>query len=74
MHEPVEVVVDRMVDPAVVFTAVADVERRNPEVIEERGVVGPGAERSDAKILSLSGVAANFSRAVEDSRCLHSLP
>ena len=49
-------VVDRVVGSAPVLPAVADVERRDPEVVEEHRVVRPRPERSDPEI----GAIARF--------------
>jgi hypothetical protein len=43
VREPVEIVVDGVVDAAVVLAAVAEVERRDAEVLEKRREVGSRA-------------------------------
>src|SRR6266404_411313 len=48
--EPVEIIVDGMVDAAAVFSTVADVEGRDAVVLNKRAVVGARAERTDAEI------------------------
>src|SRR2546423_1806516 len=74
MHEPIEVVVDGVVDAAFVLTAVSKVERRNAEVIYEGRVVRSGPERANAKILPLSRLATHIRGAVQNSRRLHPFP
>ena len=53
---PFEVVVDRVVDATPVLAAVAQVERRDPDVLQERRIVRARAERPDPEI----GSAARF--------------
>src|SRR6185436_17165366 len=46
----IEVVVNRVVDPAVVLAAVADVQRRYAKVLQKRREVGARSERADAPV------------------------
>src|SRR5205807_1543822 len=54
--EPVEIVVDRMVDATLVFTAEPDVERGDTVMLQECGVIRTGTQRGNAEI----GALANF--------------
>src|SRR6185436_2336017 len=74
MHEPVEIIVYRMIDPTVVLALVAKVEGWNAEVVEERRVVGSRAERADAEIVAIASIPAGLRRSGENPRSLDSLP
>src|SRR5256886_6324892 len=49
-REPFEVVVDRVIDAAAVLAAVAQVERGDTGVLQERRVIRARAQRPDAEI------------------------
>ena len=51
----VEVVVDRVIDAALVLAAVADVQRRDAEMLEKRREVGARPERADAPVRPARG-------------------
>src|SRR5204862_8038739 len=74
VHEPVEIVVNGVIDPAFVLTTVSQVERCNARVIYERRAVGAGSESANSKIRALTRIAANIRRSTQDSPRLHSLP
>jgi hypothetical protein len=48
MGEPVKVVVDGVIDSAIVLAAKGYVERSDAEVVNKRCVIAAGAERADA--------------------------
>src|SRR2546426_2964869 len=56
MRVPVEIVVNGMVDAAVVFPAETDIERRHAVVLQKSCVIRTGTERGDAQVSAL----ANF--------------
>ena len=64
MGEPVEIVVDRVIDAAIILTAKADVERRDAQMVNKRRVVAAGTERADAKIGARARIFAVFRAAM----------
>jgi len=58
VSEPVEIVVDGMVDAAAIFSAVAYVEGRNAVVLHKRAVIGTGAQRADSQVGAIAGFRA----------------
>ena len=62
MGVPVEVVVNRVVDAAVVFAAEADIHGGDAIVLQKSGVVGSGAKRTDALISALAQLLALLRR------------
>ncbi len=48
MCVPIEIVVDGVIDAAVVFAAETDVERGDAVVLQERGVIRTGTERGNS--------------------------
>ena len=54
MRVPVKVIVDGVINALLVFAGIAQVERGNAEMIEERGEVGAGTEGIDAEIGALA--------------------
>ena len=55
-----------MVGAAAVLAAEAEVERGDAEVLEEGRVVRPGAERGEAQVRALAGLAPLLGRALDD--------
>src|SRR5438132_8534729 len=61
-------VVDRVIDAAAAFTAVAEVQRGDPDVLEERREVRPRSEGVDAQV----GPLTHFLRSEEHTSELQS--
>src|SRR4029079_7294977 len=67
MGIPVEVVVNGVVDTTVILTAVADVERRDPQVIDERRVIGSRSESAAPEVGAIARVLSYIGRTIPDS-------
>src|SRR6516225_7232369 len=61
MRVPVEVVVDRMINAAFVFPAIADIQRCYAEMVEKRAVIRAGAESTYANVRTLANFLSIFS-------------
>src|SRR5580658_4635358 len=74
MREPIEIIVDRVIDAATVLAEVSEIERRDAQVIEERAVITPRTKRPDADVCSaaelLSGFVAACARDFREQRAL----
>ena len=53
MRVPVKIVVDRVINPAVIFAAIAEVQRRDTQMIEKRSEVRPRSQRRNPYIRPL---------------------
>src|SRR5205814_9413816 len=62
-REPLEVIVDRMVDAATALTAEAEVQGRDPDVLQEGREVRAGTERVDAQVGALPRFLTQLGRA-----------
>src|SRR5439155_21989182 len=62
--EPLEVMLDRMIDPAAAFPAVAEVQRGDADVLQEWREIRPGPEGVDAQV----GPLARFLAGVRGGR------
>src|SRR5581483_255721 len=60
MRVPIEIIVDRMVDSAVVLAAIAQIQRGDSEVIKKGGVVGSRSESVDAEVRTIANFLALF--------------
>src|SRR5262245_24733815 len=58
MRVEIEIVVNGMVDPAAIFAAETEIDRRYAEMIEERRVVGTRPEGADAQVGAVAGLGA----------------
>src|SRR5689334_1710067 len=74
MREPVKIVVNGMIDPALVLSAVAHIERRNAEMIDEGGVIAAGAESADAQISAGARILLFFSSSLHQAAGLGAFP
>src|SRR5579859_350291 len=62
MGVPIKIVVNRMVDPAAILAAITQVQRSYSEMLEERRVIGAGAERADPEVMALTRFLPLFGR------------
>ena len=67
MRVPVKIVVDGVVNAATVLAAISQVQRRDAEMIQERGVIRARTERSDAQIGTFANLVAIRGSGVGDA-------
>src|SRR5665213_589762 len=72
MRVPVEIVVRRVIGAATTFAMKAEVHRRNPEVLQECGVVRSRAQRANLNIAALASGVAPRGWSAQLSRRSHS--
>src|SRR5579863_10134759 len=58
MGIPIEIVVSGMINTPAVFATESEIERRDSDVIQERGVIGAGAQSGDAQVGTVASLLA----------------